>query len=151
LTLLRKYRFYTSGLLLVLYSFIAMPVQFWHKHSGKAKSYALVSVNEKSSVAKEGGFASELAVSERPSIAKDGGFASELAVNQKFSAAKDGSSLSDDCRICSHQYSVYANDLCQPVLITFPYQRSSQHFSVSSLLETENLPFSNKGPPVVVS
>lgn len=117
LTLLRKYRLWTSGLILLLYSFIAMPVQFWHKHLGKAKSSVVISVNKNSSYS---------------------------------SFNKDGSSLSDNCKICSHHYSVYSNDHCQTVLVVLPVQKCSQHFSFSSLLETENLPFSNKGPPVVI-
>jgi hypothetical protein len=116
LTLVRKYRFWTAGLLLALYAFIAMPVQVWHTHSGNANSSATQCDNKEAS---------------------------------HFSHITHGSSLSHDCKICAHQYTVYSNDQCQVLLASLPIQKPVEQFSITALLQTAHCPFSNKGPPVV--
>lgn len=106
------YRQLLSAILLLLYLFIAMPVQYWHQ----CKNHPNHTSNQKQA--------------------------------KSFLSITKGSGSSDECKICSHQYTVYNNDVTT-IQITYVRNYSNRLASPETFyLQQSACRLSNKSPPV---
>lgn len=57
--------------------------------------------------------------------------------------------LDANCKICSHHYSVFADDAVTPVIYTGTYQSSFTDFFLIKDIPNPGYSHSNKGPPAI--
>jgi len=107
-----KYRQLLSAILLLLYLFIAMPVQYWHH----CKNHPNQPANQKQTKA-------------FPSFAKGGG-------------------SSHECKICSHQYTGYHNDVTTIQITCFSSYSNCLASPENFYLQQAACGLLNKSPPV---
>jgi hypothetical protein len=117
LTELRKYKPIIAAVLLVVYSFIATPVQFWHQHN-----YAIART------------VSSLQPGDTQKI---------------YSANNSAKTIEDNCRVCSHHYSIYSNDDVTGFKIFGTTINSKKGFYTITIQLAPYFNSTNKGPPAL--
>jgi hypothetical protein len=125
----------------MLYAFIAMPVQIWHKHSTQDRYFDQLTASPFSApVAYSNDLATDTA--SKAYIVNDQG----ASIDQLQTAGNNA----DHCNICSHHYSNYLDSNAIMPIISSPLFTTLYSFFQSSFPREEVLLFSNKGPPVTI-
>jgi hypothetical protein len=123
-----------------LYVFIALPVQFWHKHSAADYSRPITEfplINEAADGIKLTSYTPQNA-----EAARDW----EVCVDELEMAGDNA----DNCKMCSHHYSNYLENSARIILINRTLSKISYSSFQSSFPREEILSFSNKGPPTTI-
>lgn len=116
MTALLKYKHFIAAALLVVYAFIATPVQYWHQHHYAPACIATV----------QPGDATDCTVSD--------------SSNQ---------TIEEDCKVCSHHYSIYSNDAIAAIVFFIPIIHSKEGFYAHAIPLAPYFHSANKGPPAV--